>query len=153
MSHHGILIHVIFSTRFRSRTLARGWREDLFAVMGSQVASHDGALLAAGGIEDHVHLLIKIHPSFAIADTIRNVKAHSSQWINASGRLRGKFHWQRGYAAFSVSQSNLEAVRQYISNQAAHHRRRTFKEEYLEFLRRHKITFDMDRVFEDELLG
>ena len=153
MSYHGILIHVIFSTQFRARVLAKSWREDLFAIIGDQIKEHNGSLLQAGGIEDHIHLLIKVHPSFAIADTIRQFKANSSQWINESKRVMGKFHWQTGYAAFSVSYSVVDVVRNYIVNQVEHHRERSFKDEYLDFLNRHNITFNPKFVFEKEIVA
>lgn len=152
MSFHGILIHVIFSTQYRKRLLANAWREDLFSIIGAQVKEHKGVLLQAGGIEDHIHLFLKIHPSFAIADTIRHLKANSSHWINETNRIAGKFHWQKGYAAFSVSQSVAETVRKYISNQVEHHKTKTFKEEYLEFLDRHNIAYDPVFVFDDEIV-
>ena len=153
MSYHGIHIHVIFSTQYRARLLAKSWREDLFAIIGDQIREHKGVLLQAGGIEDHVHLLIKVHPSFAIADTIRQLKSNSSQWINETRRIKGKFHWQTGYAAFSVSYSMVDVVKNYIVSQVEHHRQRTFKEEYLDFLKRHNLTFNTYFVFEEEVVA
>jgi len=153
MSYHGIHIHVIFSTQYRARLLAKSWREDLFAIIGDQIREHKGVLLQAGGIEDHVHLLIKVHPSFAIADTIRQLKSNSSQWINETRRIKGKFHWQTGYAAFSVSYSMVDVVKNYIVSQVEHHRQRTFKEEYLDFLKRHNLTFNPKFVFEEEVVA
>ena len=153
MSFHGILVHVIFSTQYRDRLLAEEWRDELFSVIGAQVKGHKGALLQAGGIEDHIHLLLKIHPSFAIADTIRHLKANSSHWINETSRMTGKFHWQKGYAAFSVSQSVAERVSKYISNQAEHHKQKTFEDEFLELLDRHKIVYDPAYVFDDEIVN
>ncbi len=153
MSHHGILVHVIFSTQYRARLLSENWREDLFAIIGIKVNEHKGVLLQAGGIEDHVHLLLKIHPSFAIADTIRHLKANSSQWINETNRMTGKFHWQTGYGAFSVSQSMVDVVKEYIATQVEHHRQRTFKEEYLDFLERHNVVYNPAFVFEQEIVS
>lgn len=153
MSFHGILIHVIFSTQYRQRWLSDKWRDDLFSVIGDQVKEHKGVLLQAGGVEDHIHLLLKSHPSFAIADTIRHLKANSSHWINETNRMPGKFHWQKGYAAFSVSQSVAEVVRKYIINQVEHHKKKSFQDEFLEFLDRHNIVYDPAYVFEQEIVG
>jgi putative transposase len=153
MSFHGILVHVIFSTQYRKRLLADTWRDELFAIIGDQVKEHKGALLQAGGIEDHIHLFLKTHPSFAIADTIRLLKANSSHWINETNRITGKFHWQKGYAAFSVSQSVAESVRNYIRNQVEHHKTKSFQEEYLEFLDRHNIVYDLAYVFEEDIVS
>ena len=153
MSFHGILVHVIFSTQYRQRLLADKWRDDLFSIIGAQAKEHKGVLLQTGGIEDHIHLFLKTHPSYAIADTIRHLKANTSHWINETNRMTGKFHWQKGYAAFSVSQSVAEIVKQYISNQVEHHKTKTFQAEYLEFLDRHNIVYDPAYVFGKEIVG
>jgi putative transposase len=149
MSHHGILLHVIFSTQYRKQLLVVVWRPDLFGVIGKLVQAHRASLLQGGGIADHVHLLLKISPAFAIADTIRHLKANSAQWINATHSGSVEFHWQRGHAAFSVSQSLVDVVKNYIINQVEHHRKRSFKEEYLDFLNRHQIDFNPKYVFEE----
>ena len=153
MSFHGILIHVIFSTQYRKRLLDNEWRDDLLSVIGVQVKEHKGILLQAGGIEDHIHLFLRTHPSFAIADTIRQLKANSSHWINETNRMTGKFHWQKGYAAFSVSQSVAESVKKYIANQVEHHKTKTYQEEYIEFLDRHNIAYDPAYVFDEEIVN
>jgi len=152
-SHHGLLIHVIFSTKLRRPLLADDWRDELFAYMGGTIKEHKGIILASGGIEDHVHLLTKIHPSYAIAKTIQLIKANASRWINQQRKISAKFEWQRGYGAFTVSQSMSPAVKRYIANQREHHRRQSFQEEYLEFLRRHNVEFDERYVFDDEVIA
>jgi putative transposase len=152
-THHGILIHAVFSTKHRFRCLAESWREELFSYMGGTAKEHDAILLSAGGIEDHIHLLLKIHPKFAISATIQMIKANSSRWINETGRIAGKFSWQRGYGAFSVSESMSDRVKNYIGNQREHHRNKTFEEEYLAFLRRHHVSFDPRFVFDDEIIA
>ena len=152
-THHGILIHAVFSTKHRFRCLADSWRDELFAFIGGTAKDHDAILLCAGGIEDHVHLLLKIHPKFAISATIQLMKANSSRWISETEKVAGKFAWQRGYGAFSVSESMSNTVKHYIENQREHHRHRTFEVEYLEFLRRHHVSFDSRFVFDDEIVA
>ncbi|HEY6563154.1 MAG TPA: IS200/IS605 family transposase, partial [Pirellulaceae bacterium] len=129
-TYHGILVHVIFSTKYRKPYLADAWRDDLFGYIGVTVRDHKATLLKAGGIEDHVHLLLRIHPEFAIAKTVQLLKANSSRWINEERKLPGKFEWQRGYGACSVSQSLSQTVKEYIANQREHHRKQSFEEEY-----------------------
>jgi len=97
--------------------------------------------------------LIKVSPKYAISSTIQLLKANSSRWINEQRKVNAKFSWQRGYGAFSVSESMAETVRDYIGNQRQHHQRQTFEEEYLEFLRRHRIEFDPRFVFEQEVVA
>jgi putative transposase len=126
---HGLLIHVIFSTKLRYPLILDSWRDDLFAYVGGIARDHKATVLASGGVEDHVHLLIRIHPSFAIADTVKLIKANSSRWINQTGKTDGKFEWQRGYGAFSVSQSMSESVKRYLANQRQHHQTQTFRDQ------------------------
>lgn len=152
-THHGIWLHVIFSTKYRKPWLRREWRDDLYGYIGGTVKEHDASLLKAGGTADHVHLLLRVGPQHAIASTIQLLKGNASKWINDDNKIAGKFQWQRGYGAFSVSPSSLETVIQYIANQEQHHRRKSFQEEYLEFLKKHKIDYDPRYVFESEILG
>ena len=152
-THHGILIHVVFSTKQRFRVLHRDWRDDLFAYMGGIAGEHKATLLRSGGMEDHVHLLLIIHPSFAISDTVKLIKGNSSKWINENRKINAKFEWQRGYGAFSVSESMSDTVKRYIENQEEHHRQLSFKDEYLAFLKKHKIEYDLRYVFDDEHVG
>ena len=152
-SHHGILVHVVFSTKYRKPWLAESWRDELFAYFGGTIQEHKAVLLKSGGIEDHVHLLIKFHPSFAIAATIQFLKANSSRWIKEHHKHLARFQWQTGYGAFSVSQSMAETVKKYIANQRDHHTRKSYQEEYLEILRKHQIKFDPQYVFEQEVIA
>ncbi|MFG0264901.1 MAG: IS200/IS605 family transposase [Rhodopirellula sp. JB055] len=149
-THHGLLIHVVFSTKQRFKLLKPIWRNELHSYIGGIASEHRATLLRAGGIEDHIHLLLKIHPSMAIADTVKLLKGNSSKWINAHQMVPAKFEWQRGYGAFSVSESMSETVKRYIENQEEHHRRQTFQDEYLAFLEKHNVKFDPRYVFDDE---
>ena len=152
-SHHGILVHVVFSTKYRKPLLVDEWRDDLFAYIGGTIRDHKATLLKSGGIEDHVHLLIRFHPQFAIASTIQLLKANSSKWINEQGKTRTKFRWQTGYGAFSVSRSMVDSVVQYISRQREHHDGLSFEDEYLAMLKKHAIEFDPKYVFEQEVIA
>ena len=151
-THHGILLHIIFSTKYRKPYLVDAWRDDLFGYIGGIVTDHKATLLKAGGIEDHIHLLLRINPQFAISKTVQLLKANSSKWINDQHKLAGKFEWQRGYGAFSVSQSLAETVQEYIANQRDHHREQTFETEYVGFLQKHGIEYDPRYVFEMEIV-
>jgi putative transposase len=152
-THHGILIHFVFSTKQRFKLLHESWRDELYGIMGGIAKEHRSVLLRSGGIEDHVHLLLKIHPSFAIADTVKLIKGNSSRWINKNQKVSARFEWQRGYGEFSVSESMADVVKRYVDNQKEHHRRQSFEDEYFELLRKHKIEFDKKYVFDDEIVG
>ena len=151
-THSGILIHVVFSTKERFKLLHADWRGELFAIIGGIAREHKSRLMKAGGIEDHVHLLLKIHPAFAISDTVKLIKANSSRWINENQKINARFSWQRGYGAFSVSESQVEVVRRYIEKQEEHHQRQSFEDEYKQILRKHQIEFDPRYVFDDAVI-
>jgi len=142
---------MIFSTKNRLKLIADDWRPELFSYMGGAVHEHKASLLEAGGIEDHVHLLVRIHPSFAIADTVRLIKANSSRWINEERKIEGKFEWQKGYGVFSVSQSGRDALSQYIRNQREHHTKQTFEDEYFQILELHGVEYNPEYVFDEEI--
>jgi len=152
-THSNLLMHVIYSTKNRCKLIQDDWRDELFAYIGGTVTEHKANLLQAGGIEDHIHLLIRTHPSYAIADTVRLIKANSSRWINGERKSRARFEWQKGYGVFSVSQSGRNDLTSYIQNQRDHHQRQPFEKEYLQILRLHEITFDEHYVFDEEIAG
>ena len=151
-THHGILLHIVFSTKYRKPVLADAWRDSLFAYIGGIVQDHKASLLKAGGIEDHIHLLLRAHPEFAISKTLQLLKTNSSKWINEQRKTNVKFAWQRGYGAFWVSQSMVDTVKQYIGRQREHHASHSSEDEYLTILKKHQIKFDIKYVFDKEIV-
>ena len=147
-----LLFHIIYSTKYRKPTIRSEWQDDLYGYIGGSVRDQKGALLKIGGVEDHVHMLAKLSPTIAISDVLRKIKSNSSRWINERPDVNRKFEWQSGYAAFSVSESQMPSVAEYIANQAEHHRKKTFEEEFLAILNKHNIEFDMQYVFEQEVI-
>jgi REP-associated tyrosine transposase len=111
-----LLYHVVFSTKGREALIRDDWRNKLHAYMSGIVRQERGTPLRAGGTADHVHLLIRLPASVAVADMLRLVKANSSKWANETGVAIGTFAWQTGYAAFSVSESQVAVVDRYIEN-------------------------------------
>jgi REP element-mobilizing transposase RayT len=134
--------HIVFSTKNRLPMIAPELQPRLFAYFGGILPEKKCVLLAAGGVEDHVHLLVSLGREVSVAEVVRLLKANSSKWLHETEPSLQAFAWQAGYGAFSVSQSNLDVVKHYLANQAEHHRGRTFQEEFLEFLRRHQIEYD-----------
>jgi REP element-mobilizing transposase RayT len=134
--------HVVFRTRDNHRWISPDLRDDMFSFMGGILREGKCALLAAGGTEDHVHLLISLHPQISLADMMRAVKAKTSKWIHEMFPTRAGFAWQEGYGAFSVGTSGLAKTTAYIAEQETHHRRTTFQEELAAILRKHGIEFD-----------
>jgi REP element-mobilizing transposase RayT len=142
-----LLFHVIFGTKGREPSIDKDVRGSLHAYVGGIVRELNGIAIVVGGTADHLHALIKIPPTLAISDAMRLVKTNSSKWMHEEKR-RAKFGWQSGYAAFTVSQSGVRTVRAYIEQQEEHHRKRTFAEEYIEFLEKNHIPYDPRYVFE-----
>ena len=134
--------HLVFSTKHREPTIHPEWQPRLYEYMGGIIREKKGCLLAAGGMPDHVHLLISFAKEMSTSNLVRDIKANSSGWIHEMFSKSRGFAWQAGYGAFSVSFSNLDTVRRYIAAQAEHHRVRSFQEEFRELLIRHQIEFD-----------
>jgi len=133
--------HLVFSTKHREPYTDAELQPRLFEYIGGIGRNNNCPLIAAGGIPDHVHLLVSLPRTLSVSDAVRLIKTNSSSWIHDELGLRD-FEWQTGYGAFAVSYSNIEQVKSYLANQAEHHRRQTFQEEFLELLRRHNLTWD-----------
>jgi REP element-mobilizing transposase RayT len=143
MSHTytNLLTHIIFSTKDREPLITTALHDDLLAYMGGIVREIGGALRATNARPDHVHLLCSLPPTIATSDALRLVKTNSSRWVHRERRLAG-FDWQAGYGAFSVSHSVAPDVVRYIRDQEKHHRRVTFQEEFIAFLKKNGIAYD-----------
>ncbi len=143
-----ILAHLVFSTKNRDPLLADAWRDDLHAYIGGIVGNHQGTLLKAGSVADHVHLLIALPRTCAPAELVREIKTGSSKWVKCqSPSLRG-FRWQSGYGMFSISPAHRATLERYIANQAEHHRVVTFQEEYRRLLGKYGIEYDERYVWD-----
>ncbi|HYO25233.1 MAG TPA: IS200/IS605 family transposase [Lacipirellulaceae bacterium] len=147
-TYANLLYHLIFSTKHREPTIHGDWREELFRYIGGIIRAEGGVCVEINGMPDHVHILAKIKPALAVSDMLRLIKANSSKWVNDDKDVGRSFAWQSGYAAFSVSESRVEAVRRYIRNQAAHHRKQSFQDELVEILRRHGVECDPRYLWE-----
>ncbi len=152
-SFTNLLYHIVYSTKHRQPLIALNWQDNLHKYIGGIIRERDGIAIEIGGMPDHVHILAKLSPKRAIMDVLRDIKAGSSKWANESGHVRGRFEWQTGYGAFSVSHSQVSRVVEYIHTQAEHHRATTFQDEFLAMLRRHEIEFDMRYVFDEEIIS
>jgi REP element-mobilizing transposase RayT len=141
-SYAALYVHVVFSTKNRVSVLEPDLRKRLFEFCGGLLRSRGSILMTAGGILDHVHLLVSLSRELAVAEVVRELKARSSKCVHESVPNLSDFAWQNGYGAFSVSQSGLDAVRDYITRQEEHHRERTFQEEFVILLQRHNFSFD-----------
>ena len=137
-----LLYHCVFSTKDRRPTIGSTLRARLHDYMSGIVRNHDGRLIGIGGTEDHVHMQLHLPPTVCVSDAMRVIKTNSSRWANEKRLTSRPFGWQPGYAAFSVSESNRDAVIEYIAKQHAHHKKVDFKAEFVALLRRHGIAYD-----------
>ena len=143
-----INMHVVFSVKGRENILSAKIRPDIFKYISGILSNIEQFPLAVNGYKDHVHLFFEMQPTKSLSDIVRVVKTNSSKWINENRFIAGKFSWQEGYGGFSYSRSQRNNVIQYIIKQEEHHKVRTFKEEYLDLLKRFEINFDEQYIFE-----
>jgi REP element-mobilizing transposase RayT len=143
-----IYIQYVFAVKGRQNVLHKPWREDVFKYISGIIKTKDQKPIIVNGVADHVHVFAGIKPTMNISDLIRDIKNNSSNFINQQQWVKGKFSWQEGYGAFSYVHSQLDNVYQYIANQEEHHRHKTFKEEYLEFLQKFEIEYDEKYLFD-----
>ncbi len=142
MSHTSgnILLHFIFSTQGRRPLITTAFRDALFAYLGGIVREMNGTALIINGANDHVHLLIRVRPAQSAGEIARVVKTNSSRWVRAEHSP--EFAWQTGYGVFSVSESSVPEVTKYIAAQEEHHKRRSFQEEFVAFLKKNHVEYD-----------
>ena len=139
-THTNLHYHIVFSTKERLPLITDDWKDRLHAYLGGIVKTQEGVPLAIGGINDHAHLLVGLKSSHRLDYFIRDVKADSSKWVHLE--LGKKFEWQKGYGAFTVSPNAVENVKNYVIHQPEHHKRKTFKEEYVELLEASGTEYD-----------
>ena len=133
------VVHVVFSTRERRKSIPAEFRPKVWAYAAGICKKHGIFVHAIGGMEDHVHLLIQIPPSLALAKAVAAIKANSARWANEGAN---KIEWQEGYGAFSVSVSNVPTVVRYIQSQEARHRKMSFADEFRALLKKHRVEYD-----------
>ena len=143
-----LYIQIVFAVKGRENLIAKKYKEELHKYITGIVQKRSNKLLAIHVMPDHAHILIGLHPTQSISDLARDIKSASSIFINEKRWVRGQFNWQVGFGAFSYSRSQIDSVVKYIDNQEEHHKRRTFKEEYIEFLKKFEIEYDERYLFE-----
>lgn len=144
-----VLVHIVFSTKHRYPFLVdRNIRDEMHAYLGGTCKQLDCPVLIVGGVADHIHILCSLSRNHSIAKVVGEMKRSSSKWIKTKGPALGRFSWQNGYGAFSVSQSQVDSVRKYIATQEEHHKKRAFQDEYRAFLKKYEIEYDERYVWD-----
>ncbi|WP_064197419.1 MULTISPECIES: IS200/IS605 family transposase [Emticicia] len=144
-----IHLHLIFAVKFRQNLIQREWKDKLYKYTTGIIQNNGHKVLIINGMSDHIHILIGFRSTQTLADLMRDIKQMTSLWINENKLTKSKFAWQEGYAAFSYGQSQLPIIIKYIENQEEHHRKRTFLEEYKEFLNLFEVSFDEKYIFKE----
>jgi REP element-mobilizing transposase RayT len=143
-----IFIQVVFAVKGRRSLIQSEWKEELYKYICGVVNGKKEKVYAIGGVSDHIHILVSIKPNILLSDLVRDIKCNSSKWINERQYVIGKFQWQQGFGAFSYTHWHLDTIINYINNQEDHHKKKSFKDEYLEFLEQFYIEYDEKYLFE-----
>jgi putative transposase len=135
-------LHFVFAVKYRHGIIGSLWKVELYKYIAGIIQKNNHKLLCINGMPDHVHALIGMRPAQSVSDLLQDIKGSSSKWINDKKFVKGKFEWQEGYGAFSYGKSQLKDVIAYIENQEQQHLKKSFREEYLEFLQKFEIEYD-----------
>ncbi len=147
-SYSQIYIQLVFAVKGRKNLIDAAWDKELYKYITGIITNKGQKLIAINGVADHIHILIGMKPSCRLSDLVREVKKSSNSFIQQKRFTRFHFEWQEGYGAFSYSHSALDNVIAYINNQKEHHKRRTFKEEYVDFLKKFEVNYDDKYLFD-----
>jgi REP element-mobilizing transposase RayT len=142
-----IYIQVVFAVQNRECAIQSSWEEELYKYISGIITNKGQKMLAINGVLDHIHFFIGMKPSCCLSDLVREVKKSSNEFIKEKRFIKFKFNWQEGYGAFSYSHSQIDSVIKYIMNQKAHHKKQTFRVEYLDFLKKFEIEFKDEYLF------
>jgi len=143
-----IYIQVVFAVKGRENLIREQWKDELHKYIAGIIKGKKQKSIIVNGMPDHIHTFIGLRPAKAISDLVRDIKNNSSNFINDKKFVRGRFSWQEGYGVFSYSHSHIERVYNYILNQEKHHTKKTFREEYLELLKKFEIAYNEKYLFE-----
>ncbi len=142
MSYVSSYHHCVFSTKERRPLITRTLAERLWPFLGGIARQHKMKAVEVGGVEDHVHILLSLPATMAISKALQLIKGGSSKWVHETFPEHSSFSWQEKYGAFSVSESRVESIIQYIKGQAEHHRKMTFQEEFVALLKKHRLEYE-----------
>ncbi|MFI5140194.1 MAG: IS200/IS605 family transposase [Sphingobacteriales bacterium] len=148
-TYHQIYLQTIFAVKYRKAVIEKEWKNQLFAVIGNLINEANCNTIIVNGVEDHVHCFIGLKPVVSVSELMKTVKAKSSKYINDHSLTPERFEWQEGYGVFSYGQSQVDDVYKYVQNQELHHQKQTFRDEYLNFLKKFKVEFDEQYIFQD----
>ena len=144
-----IYLHLVFAVQNRISLIQPEWKDELYKYITGIIQNNGHKLIVINGIPNHLHIAVGYKPHQLIPDLLQDVKANSSKWINEKRFNKGKFNWQARYGAFSFSHSHIDRVVKYINNQEQHHGKKTFREEYIQLLKKYNIPYDEKYILTD----
>jgi putative transposase len=143
-----IYIQIVFAVKGRENLISNNWKTDLHKYIAGIIKGKGQKSIIVNGMPDHIHAFVGLKPVMSISDLVRDIKNNSSNFINDEKLVKRKFSWQEGYGAFSYSHSHIQKVYDYILNQETHHKKKTFKQEYHQFLKKFEVEYDEKYLFE-----
>ena len=144
-----LYVQIVFAVKGRQNLISKNNKDEIYKYITGIITNHKQKLIVINGMPDHIHILVGIKPDISLSDLVRDIKSNSSKFINEQKWINGKFEWQSGFGAFSYGHSQLANVIKYIENQEEHHKTKTFREEYIAFLKLFNIDFKNEYLFED----
>jgi REP element-mobilizing transposase RayT len=144
-----LYIHIVFAVQGRYNLIPVSHKEELQKYITGIVSGKNQKLISINCMPNHAHILIGLQPDCALSAIVRDIKANSSKFMNEQKWFRGRFEWQKGFGAFTLGHSQLDVIIKYIANQETHHKQRPFRDEYVEFLKRYEVAYDLKYIFKD----
>ncbi len=148
-SYHQVYLQAVFAVKYRNAVILNSWKPTLLSVIGNLINDCGCKTIIVNGVEDHIHCFLGLRPAIAISELMKSIKAKSSKFINDNKLTLERFEWQTGYGVFSYHQSMVNTIFHYVKNQEEHHRRQTFKDEYLGLLKEFGVSYEVPYILSD----
>ena len=148
-TYHQIYLHTVFAVKYRQAVITKDWKSTLLGVIGNLINENNCKAIIVNGVEDHMHCFFGMKPVMPVSELMKAVKAKSSKYINDNLLTPERFEWQEGYGVFSYGQSQVDRVYKYIQNQEEHHKKQTFRNEYVGLLKKFQVPYDEQYIFQD----
>jgi len=150
-TYHQIYLQAVFAVKYRNAVIGKEWKHKLMGVIGNLINETKCKTIIVNGVEDHVHCFLGLKPVVSVSELMKTVKAKSSKYVNDHSLTSARFEWQEGYGVFSYGQSQVDRVYKYIQNQEEHHKKQSFRKEYLGFLKKFRVEYDEQYIFQELL--
>lgn len=145
-----LYFHIVFAVKGRQNHISKKWKDELYKYITGIVTNRNHKMMIINGMPDHIHILVSTKPNSNLSDLVRDIKANASKWINEKKFINGKFEWQTGFGAFTIGQSQIPKILNYIKAQEEHHKKKSFREEYIDFLNAYEVDYKNEYLFTDD---